>query len=130
MSQELHILQAAQIYLSIQISSLFSMRTSWINSINLLLFSPFFRKSLKLLRLNVPHFYLSRFFNDCSRYVSVTMSILSYPLGIMLNSLNDKLSYVSQTPDNVLTRATKSTKYAANLSFGTWKLLGSAGSSQ
>ena len=105
-----------------RISSLFSMRTSWINSIKLLLLlSPFFRKSLKFLgifdkadctitQLDVPRFNLSGFFNDCLRYVSATMSILSYPFGILLNSLYDKLLYVSQTPDNVLTRAIKSNR--------------------
>ena len=71
-----------------RISSLFSKRTSWIISIILLLFSPFFRKSLKFLgifdkadctltRLDVSCFNLSGFFNDCSQYASATMSILS-----------------------------------------------------
>ena len=81
-----------------RVSSLFSMRTSWINSVNLLLFSSFFRKSLKFLgifdkadctitRLHVPRVNLSGFFKDCLRYVPTTMSIISYPFGIMLNSL-------------------------------------------
>ena len=55
------------------------------------------------------------------------MSSLLYSFGIMLNSLYDKLLLVSQTPDNVLTMAIMSTKYAANLSFSIWKLLGSTG---